>query len=50
MILQKKGEAMPSMVASLIENLPDDGDPRRSSEETKAMNLGFIAYAGTWCA
>jgi hypothetical protein len=49
MILQKNDNATPSMVASLINRLPDDGDPQRSSEETIAKNLGFVTYAGTWC-
>jgi hypothetical protein len=47
MILQKNRKATPSMVASLIERLPDDDDPQRSSEETIAKNVGFVAYAGT---
>ena len=50
MFLQKNRKATPSMVASLIERLPDADDPQRSSEETIAKNVGFVTYAGTWCA
>jgi hypothetical protein len=32
-ILQKIGKASPSVVASLIERLPDEGDPQRFMEE-----------------
>ena len=46
MILQKNGEATPSVAASLIERLPDEGDPQRSREEKVAKNVVFIAYAG----
>jgi hypothetical protein len=49
MILQKDGKATPSVAASLIERLPDEGDPQRSREETIAKDVIFIAYAGTWC-
>jgi hypothetical protein len=49
MILQKDGKAMPSVAESLIERLPDEGDSQRSSEETIAKNVVFVAYAGTWC-
>ena len=48
LILQKNGKAMPSVAASLIERLPDEGDPQRSREETIAINVAFVAYAGTW--
>ena len=39
------------MAARLVERLPDEGDPRRSREETIAKDVIFIAYAGTcqWC-
>jgi hypothetical protein len=47
MILQKNGKATPSVAASLIERLPDEGDPQRFSEERVAKNVGFVAYAGT---
>ena len=50
MILQKYGKATPSVAASLIENLPDEGDPERSREERIANDVVFITYAGTWCA
>ena len=49
MILQKNGKATSSMTASLIERLPDEGDPQRSSEEWVARNVAWAAYAGTWC-
>ena len=48
MILQKVGKATPSVAASLIERLPEEGDPQRSREETIAKDVVFIAYAGTW--
>ena len=47
MILQKNGKATPSVAASLIESLPDEGDPRRSKEERLAKNVVFVAYGGT---
>ena len=47
MTLQKNGKATPSVAASLIERLPDEGDPERSAEERIAKNVVFIAYAGT---
>ena len=47
MIQQKNGKAMPSVAASLIERLPDEGDPQRSKEEWVAKDVVFIAYAGT---
>ena len=46
MILQKIGKAMPSVAASLIERLPDEGDPQRSREEKVAKDVAFIAYGG----
>ena len=49
MNLQKNGKATPSVAASLIECLPEEGDPQRSKEETVAKNVVFVAYAGTWC-
>ena len=49
MILPKNGKATPSVAASLIERLPDEGDPQRSIEETIAKDVTFVAYAGT-CA
>ena len=39
---------MPSIAASLIERLPDEGDPQRSREEITARNVVFTAYGGTW--
>ena len=41
MILQKNGEATPSVTASLIERLSDEGDPQRSREERIAKRCGF---------
>ena len=49
MILQKNGKATPSVAASLIERLPDEGDPQRSREERIAKDVVWVAYAGTWC-
>ena len=49
MILQKSGKSTPSVVANLIERLPDGGNSQRTSEETIAKNVAFVAYAGTWC-
>ena len=37
---------MPSVAASFIERLPDEGDPQRSREEKIAKNVVFVAYAG----
>ena len=34
------------MAASLIERLPDEGDPQRSREEKVAKDVVFVAYAG----
>ena len=47
-ILQKNGKATSSVAATLIERLPDEGDPQRSREETIARNVVFVAYGGTW--
>ena len=48
-ILQKRGKTTPSVAASLIERLPDEGDPQRFGEEMIARNVAFVAYLGTWC-
>ena len=48
MILQKNGKTTPSLVASIIERLPDEGDPQRSREETIAKNVAWVVYAGSW--
>ena len=48
MIIQKNGKTTPSVAASLIERLPDEGDPQRSSEERIAKNVAWVVYAGTW--
>ena len=42
------GKAMPSLAASLIERLPDEGD-HQQSEERLAKNVAFVTYLGTWC-
>ena len=47
MTLQKNGNATPSVVANLIERLPEKGDPQRSTEEKVVKNVAFVAYAGT---
>ena len=48
MIQQKNGKATPSVAASLIERLPEEGNPQRSREERVAKNVLYITYAGTW--
>ena len=45
---QKSGNPTPSVAASLIERLPDDGDPQRPMEEMFAQDVLFAAYVGTW--
>ena len=47
-ILQKIGRATPSVVATLIEQLPDEDDPRRSMEVKIAQNVATVAYIGLW--
>ena len=49
MILQKNGKATPSVAASLIERLPNEGDPQRSRDERIAKGVVFAAYGGTSC-
>ena len=49
LILQKNGKVTPSVAASLIERLPDEGDPQRSREEKIAKGTAWVVYAGTWC-
>ena len=50
MLPQKNGKATLSVAASLIERLPDDGDPQRPMEEIIAQDVLFAAYVGTrWC-
>ena len=39
-ILQKNGNAAPSMAAALIERLPDPDDPQRPMEERVAQEIG----------
>ena len=38
--------AVPSMAASLIEHLPDEGDPQWPAEEMIARNVALVTYAG----
>jgi hypothetical protein len=45
-ILQKIGEAAPSMAATLIEQLPNEDDPQRPMEEKIAQYVAAIAYVG----
>ena len=47
-ILQKIGSATPSVVATLIERLPDEDDPQRPMEEKIAQNVAASAYLGLW--
>ena len=47
-ILQKVGGAAPSVAATLIEQLPDEGDPQRPMEEKIAQNVAAVAYIGLW--
>jgi len=44
--LKAKGTATPSIAVTLIENLPDKGNPRRAEEDTIAKNVAAVAYAG----
>ena len=46
---QKTGKATPSVAASLIQRLPDDGDPQRPVEEIIAQDVLIAAYVGMWC-
>ena len=48
MILQKNGNAMPSVAESLIKRLPVEGDPQRPRDETIAKGVLLVAYAGMW--
>jgi len=41
-----KGTAPPSVAATLIEILPDEGNPRRAKEATIARNVAAVAYTG----
>jgi hypothetical protein len=45
-VLQKNGKATPSVATSLIERLPDEGDPKRPMEEKLAQGVLFAAYTG----
>ena len=46
MILQKDGNATPSIAVTLIEQLPDEDDPQRPMEEKIAQNVAAVAYIG----
>ena len=46
--MQKNGKATPSVAASLIESLPDEGDPQHSEEKRIAKDVAWVVYAGTW--
>ena len=45
-ILQEFGRALPSVAATLIEQLPDENDPQRPMEENIAQNVAAVAYMG----
>ena len=47
-ILQKIGKATPSIAATLIERLPDEDDPKRSTEKKIAQNVAALSYVGPW--
>ena len=47
-ILQKTGEASPSVAATLIARLPDEDDPQRPMEVKIAQNVATIVYLGSW--
>ena len=41
-----KGTAAPSVTVTLIENLPEESDPRRAEEDEIAKNVAAVAYVG----
>ena len=45
-ILEKIGNATPSVATSLIGRLPDENDPHRPMEENIAKNVTAMAYVG----
>ena len=45
-ILQKLGRVAPSVAATLIEQLPNEDDPQRSTEEKIAQDVAAISYIG----
>ena len=47
-ILQKIGNAAPSVAATLIERLPDEDDPQRPMEEKIAQDVTATSYIGLW--
>ena len=46
MILQRNGKAVPSIAATFIERLPDEGDPQRPMKENLAQEVAASIYAG----
>ena len=46
MILQKIGTASPSVVAALTEELPDENDSQRPTEERIVQDMAAMAYIG----
>lgn len=44
---QKKGTAVPCLASTLIEMLPEEGDPLREEERKVAMNTCAVTYVGT---
>ena len=48
MIPQKDGKARPCVAATLIEQLPDEDDPERPTEEILAQDVAAVAYIGPW--
>ena len=47
-VLQKIGKATPSVAATLIEQLPDEDDAKRPTEEKIAQNVAAVTYTGLW--
>ena len=47
-ILQKNGNATPSMAARLIERLPDQDDPRRPAEEKLVQDVVVVSFIGRY--
>ena len=45
-ILQKIGSAVPSVLSTLIERLPNEDDPQRPTEEKVAQNVAAMSYIG----
>jgi hypothetical protein len=45
---QERGQAAPSVAATLIERLPHENDPRRLMEEKLAQGVATVSYLGVW--